>query len=180
MVFSNSQSLVDEKALKAIRCVVLKAAKRNWFRSDETEDLIQDCVVNLLQRCHAYDPAKSKWQTFCALVTRNYLYSVRLSRGQSFESLDDHCCQCGGIEEDRSIGRKFLRSRTEYERIEFQEDIETAVDALPDELQKICHLLAEGGVSYVCDVMQVSRSYIYRRREMIRESVCFESLSDYR
>ena len=67
--------LVDEIALRAIRCTVRQTIQRGWFRKDEFKDLIHDVVVQLLQKLDGFDPSRSSWPTFCTLIARNYLAS---------------------------------------------------------------------------------------------------------
>ena len=40
--------IVDDIALKAIRCTVNQAIRRGWFVKDEFRDLIHDIVIQLL------------------------------------------------------------------------------------------------------------------------------------
>lgn len=180
--------LVDEVALKAIHCTVHKAIRRGWFRRFETRDLIHDTVVQLLRRMNSFDPTRSSWSTFCAMVARNFLNTEARRRQRPFapESLGDpespnsSCSIEDGIEDQHSTGQCFAQKRNRYESIELHEDVMAVIEDLADPLREFCEAYLEDPCfETVAHVLGISRQTVYRRRDVVRERV-FERLQDYR
>ena len=180
------EPLVDDIALRAIRCTIKKAIGRGWFRPAEFEDLIQDAIVQLLQKMDHFDPCRSSWPTFCSLITTNYLSSThsRRCRRAPVDSLPEQ--QDAGlgteqIEDRHSVGRRYVRTRSQYEWLDLNEDVTEMIDGLPDQLREVCEsYLVNQNVSDVAASLGVSRNTVYRRRQMIRESTSEMYMDEYR
>jgi RNA polymerase sigma factor (sigma-70 family) len=184
MLFPYPQPLVDEVAIRAIRCLVRQAIHQGCFRRDQFEDLVQEAIVHLLQKARRFDPGRASWSTFCSLIVRNYLSRLRTSRSPKAEAFDDdpqsphHASQVG---ESQSLARRFTRYRSEQERIEFEEDICTVLGQLPEDLREVCErFLDEPKVAQVAEQLGVSRQTVYRRRESVRQWFVSESMAEYR
>jgi RNA polymerase sigma factor (sigma-70 family) len=180
--------LVDDHAMRAIRCSVRKAIHRGWFPRDEFEDLVQDAIVHLLRKIDCFDPCRASWATFCSMVVRSFL--SRRYRSQCAQanvvSLNDRRSgdqsgfDAGHVEEQHCVGKRFQRIRTEIEWLELEDDISQMVASLPDELREMCELFQEETcMADVAARMGVSRNTVYRRRRMIRESIQFEYMAEY-
>jgi RNA polymerase sigma factor (sigma-70 family) len=182
MLYPYRQPTVDETAMRVVRCLVHIAIRKGRFQRNEFEDLVQDALVHLLQKVHCFDPAKGCWSTFCGLVVRNYLSRTNRGDRHLFESMNaGNTVSANLIEEAHSLSKRFMRIRSETERIEIEEDIATAIGKLPDDLRQLCECFQEDtSVSYVAEQLGVSRGTVYRRREMVRESMVFESMAEYR
>lgn len=181
MLYENPQPLVDEVAVRAIRCLTIQAIRKGWFRRDQFEDLVQEAVVHLLQKAHGFDPAKASWSTFCSMVVRNFFTRLKSKRPPRPESLDETSQDAGQVEECQSLARQFTRYRSECERIEFEEDISSVLDSLPEELRQVCEqFLDEPSVAHAAEQLGVSRQTVYRRRESVKQWFVSESISEYR
>ena len=188
MLHACPEPLVDDIALRAIRCTVKKAIRRGLFRPAEFEDLIQDAIVQLLQKMEHFDPCRSSWPTFCSLITNNFLSTARSrnSRRARVDSLPDQ--QSGAnnagteqVEDRHSVGRRYVRTRSQYEWLELNEDVSEMIDGLPDQLREVCEsYLVNQNVSDVAASLGVSRNTIYRRHQMIRESTSEMYMDEYR
>lgn len=181
------EPLVDDIALRAIRCTVKKAIRRGWFRPADFEDLIQDAIVQLLQKMDHFDPCRSSWPTFCSLIANSYLSSAhsRRCRRAQVDSIPDQQDAGGSaaeqIEERHSVGKRYVRTRTQYEWLDLQEDVTEMIDGLPDQLREVCEIyLVNPNVSVVAASLGVSRNTVYRRRQMIRESTSEMYMDEYR
>jgi DNA-directed RNA polymerase specialized sigma24 family protein len=71
--------MIDQVALQTIRCLVRKAIRQRRFPRDEFDDLVQEIVLKLLMKMDQFDPLRSCWSTFCAMVARQHM-SVRQKR----------------------------------------------------------------------------------------------------
>ena len=177
---------IDGIAIKAIRCTVRRAIRRGWFRRNEFDDLVQDVAVHALEKIDCYDPMRSKWSTFCALVARNYLATEakRRRRHDHVESIHqtmegDGCRLDEAIENRHTPGRFFCENRTEYELLEIREYVHHLVDRLPHELSGTCEsFLDRPTFSETAHHLGVTRHTIYRRRQMIQDCVA-ERLHPY-
>jgi RNA polymerase sigma factor (sigma-70 family) len=183
MLFPYPQPLVDEVAIRAIRCLVRQAIHQGCFRRDQFDDLVQDAVVHLLQKARRFDPGRASWSTFCSLVVRNFLSRLKTNRRPCTEAFDDdpqsphHASQVG---ESQSLARRFTRYRSEQERIEFEEDISTVLEQLPELLRDVCQgLMDESNVEQAAKQLGVSRQTVYRRKASVRERFIAESLVEY-
>ncbi len=184
MLFPYRQPLVDEMTIRVVRCLVRSAIRKGRFQRAQVDDLVQDSIVHLLQKAHCFDPAKACWATFCALVVRNFLSRTKRNSRRHPESLDSESegsMPAGQVEEVHSVSKRFTRLRTEIEWIDIEDDVAFAVDQLPTELREVCEYFQEDtSVAYVAEQLGVSRNTVYRRRQMVRESMVFESLAEYR
>ncbi len=71
--------------------------------------------------------------------------------------------------------------RSPYEWFELSEDVTTMVDSLPESQQDLCGLICENeSVTEVASYLNVSRQTVYRRCEVLRQSIVCESLAEYR
>lgn len=182
------QPIVDEAALRAIRCTVNQAIRRGWFGKDESPDLIHDIVIQLLEKKDCFDPTRSAWATFCTLVARNYLATEarRRRKRAPVDSLDeplegDAASLADSIEERHSTGRCFCESRSDQEWVDLREDLADLLNRLPDPLREFCESYLEQPTFVdVAESMGVNRKTVYRRRRVIREFVAEESLHEYR
>lgn len=180
MLYPYHQPLVDETTLRVVRCLVHAAIRKGHFRRAQFDDLVQDALVHLLQKSHCFDPAKASWATFCTMVVRHFLSRACASRSTEF--LDTGNSMLASlVDEAQSLSKRFTRHRSETEWIEIEEDVEYAMGQLPDELREVCECFQEDPtVAYAANQLGLSRSTVYRRRQMVRESMVFESLADYR
>ena len=181
--------LVDETSLKAIRCAVRQVIRRGWFRKDEFKDLVQDVVVELLQKLDGFDPSRSSWSTYCTLIARNYLARRAKRQGDrpQVDSLqdpvdrDDETPAEDAIEDRHGTGRCGCQMRTEREWVEFRRDLQDLVDRLSDPLREFCEsYLKYPNYSHVATSLEISRFTVYRRRDVIRQCVARDSLHEYR
>lgn len=180
--------LVDESALRAIRCTVRKAIRRGWFSKDDFEDLVQDIVVQLLNKLDCFDPCRASWATFCSLVAKSTLSRIRRCQRNktNVESLDDQPegeatgCGAGQIEERHCVGKRFQRLRSQFEWLELEDDVSLLLELLPESLREICELLCEdSSMSSVASQLGVSRNTIYRRKRLVRESIKLKYMAEY-
>lgn len=168
---------IDEIAIKAIRCNIRRAIGRGWFQRYEFDDLLQDVAVHLLEKIDCYDPTRSKWSTFCTLVTRNYLASEakRRRRLKHVDSIHqtmegDDCRLDEAIENRHTPGRFFCETRTEYELLEIREYVHHLVERLPDELGGTCEsFLNRPTFNETAHHLGVTRHTIYRRRHVVEK-----------
>ena len=180
--------IVDDIALKAIRCTVNQAIRRGWFVKDEFRDLIHDIVIQLLLKKDCFDPSRSSWSTFCAMVARNFLASeAKRQRSRvPTDSIDvpldgDASPLANSVEDRHSIGRCFCDTRSDEEWIDLQEDLAHLLDRLPDSLREFCETYLESPTFVdAAQSLGVSRKTVYRRRHVVREFVAEESLHEYR
>jgi len=181
------ERLVDDIAVRAIRCTVRISIRRGWFPPSELEDLTHDVVVQLLRKMNCFDPTRSSWPTFCTMVARHFLASEARRRQkrmcadslQDMESSDSTTRVEDSIEDQHATGRCFTRQRSSYERFELREDVSEIVGDLADPLREFCEAyLEESSFSKVAESLGVSRKTVYRRRETVREFVS-EDLQEY-
>lgn len=180
--------IVDDIAIRAIRCTVNLAIRRGWFVKDEFRDLIHEVVIQLLQKKDCFDPTRSSWSTFCTLVARNFLVSeVRRRRNRvPLDSLDvplegETTPLADSVEDRHSTGRCFCDSRSDQEWVDLREDLADLLDRLPDPLREFCESYLEQPTFVdVAESLGVNRKTVYRRRHVIREFVAEESLHEYR
>ena len=181
--------LVDEFALRAIRCTVRQAIQRGWFPKDEFKDLIHDVVVQLLQKLGGFDRTRSSWPTFCTLIARNYLASKSRQhyRRAQVSSLQDPFEDNADtrleetIEDRHATGHCFCEVRSDLDWVDLREDLSILLDRLPDPLRDFCESYLENSTfEATADALGVNRKTVYRRRQVIREFVAEESLHEYR
>ena len=176
--------MIDQVALQTIRCLVRKAIRQRRFPRDEFDDLVQEIVLKLLMKMDQFDPLRSCWSTFCAMVARQHM-SDRQKRDAHRIATDsiEHLPTCASNEpvELRTPSNSFRRMRSQYEWFELSEDVTTMVDRLPEPMQELCGLICEHEtVTEVASYLNVSRQTVYRRCEVLRQSIVCESLAEYR
>lgn len=180
--------IVDDVALRAIRCTVRRAIHWGWFRRDEIPDLTHDVVIQLLKKKDHFDPTRSRWSTFCSLIARNYLITEARRRRNCVpvDSINepregDTSPISDSVEDRHSTARCHCDIRPEQEWIDLQEDLATLIDRLPDPLREFCeNYLQRPAFSDVADSLGVSRNTVYRRRNLVREQIAEDCLEEYK
>ena len=196
MLFKVPEPSLDEVALKAIHYKVRLFVKYGQLREHELEDLVQDIWIHLQKKQKHFDPQRSSWSTFCALVARHYLsrelkrrVQKRRARRRRLESLSEKKYDERGkayYEEDRVELQHSYESveevtRCEQREVDFRHDLATTLETMSVEHREFCttYLRCES-LSGVARQLGMSCKTVYRMREQIRAELSTSDLHEYR
>ncbi len=132
----NSQQL--QIALAAAHHHAQRGGRRLHLTGADRDDLRQDILVALLQRCGHFDPAKGAWSTFVAVVARHAVADrVRAERNVQSPvfvplDVDDFPAGCSATQQDAVDPWMAV-------------DMERAAEDLPAEPQALLQLIRQAG-----------------------------------
>lgn len=180
----------DEFTSRFIRAKVRQLIGRAGIRECEREDLIQDFVLDLIQRSESFDPSTATWQAFVVVVCENKCAAVLAHRKAAMRSRDREAGSLnhtGGKRAD--IGstladsqqeiRTGQRRRPHAEASELVQDVANVLDQLPPLLRDLCERLKHGSISEVARELKTSPKTLYRRIAQLRQRFERADLRDY-
>ena len=143
------------------------AIRKHQVLEREVEDLRQDLIVAIFVRGQKFDPALSAWATFLnnviELELRQFRLKKRWRKHQAFEDIDE-------IEEEDHPMTNFYPTYelNEIERHAFFGEIQTVIDALPENLQQICRLLRFHSKAETAERLRMLTGTLARQIKKIR------------
>lgn len=196
MLVPRSTPVVDYVAIRSIQLAVDRHIRRFNLPKDDSDDLVQEVALHLLQRTSDFNPSIGAWSTFVKCVVRSKLASIRrnaISGMQSkhgrTKSLNLKACDQDGrpaelgdlVQEGSSPVCKSRRSRSDICSSDMTCDVKVALQKLAPDLRSLCQALMEdSNISEASDSLQVSRSTVYRRIVTIRETFVEHEIHRYR
>jgi len=175
---------------QAIAKKLISEFKRQWacLKSQEFDDLLQECLSHWLQVRNKFDPAKkASIKTYMAKVIRNQLlYKVRTLSAEKRKidqvsiSLDE---PISGEEGARSLAEEIPdTSPSAVDMIlenERKEQVEKAIGKLSPQQQEICQLMEQGlSRRKICKVLNKDKRFINKQIERIQRLFRNEGLKD--
>jgi len=144
--------------------------------------LEQEVLLQLLRRCHRFNPQKASWPAFATVVCRTQLLSI----------LDHHCAQSRArrkeavsldalapdgigtgtlsrLSSDCHAQRLGSRQRSEQRQSDLRTDLQATLALLPAIQRQICERLKVDAPADVARDMGISRGTLYDHIGQIRE-----------
>ena len=194
------QRILDGYAREVIQHKARQLINKYGFTSDDSKDLKQDMMLDLLRRLTNYDPTRAGLSTFVArVVDRKISTLIRHQRQEKRDyrryvipldaQVEDQDGQQHGLDEvlsqdafDEEIGRY---DRPEAERNDLRLDLSLVLDDLPEDLHYLARRLQTRTVAEIARELGVPRSTLYeqgiaRLRKIFEDKGLREYLDDTR
>jgi RNA polymerase sigma factor (sigma-70 family) len=172
--------LIDQPTHDLIRRKACRFARQR--RCAEADDLEQEVLLQLLRRCHRFNPQKASWPAFSNVVCRTQLLSI----------LDRHCAQSrtrrkeaaspnapaqdgvgngliARLSSDCHAQRLGSRPPSEQGQSDLRTDLQATLALLPAIQRQICERLKVDTPTDVARDMGISRGTLYDHIGQIRE-----------
>jgi len=165
------QNPIDDYALARIDFRVSKLRSQFDLSEHDQEDMRNDMVVELLQAFDRFDPLKSKRETFINRVLDRFVLYVMRQRctqmrrscdsPRGFDDVSTGFQPCGN---DPAHGE-----RDEQGYRDLRLDLPDVIALLPEDLQRICHVLKHKSGRAAAKELGIGKSTLYRAVADIRE-----------
>ena len=195
MLVPRNVPIVDQVALRSIQVAVNAFIRKYSLPKSDRDDLIQDVSLHLIQQAQNFNPSVGAWSTFVKCVIRSKLSTIRrashtrkhrkdsrtVSLNQKTFDRDGRTAEMGDlVEEGASTAKKLRKVRTAQSLSELKTDVHIVVASMKPELSSICkELLADRNLTEASEVLHLSRTTIYRRLEIIHETLSEQELHRY-
>lgn len=191
MLATPPRPTIDQRTLKTIEIAAALFTRRNPGLGLESDDLVQELTVHVLQRSTAFDHDAGAWSTFVKCVVRTKLTSIYRAQNTLRKSVvhaamplstlqkDNGACpkNVDSVKQPSQLGR---RIRSSVESSDLRRDVDRALDKLPDDLRDLAQQLAESqSLHAAARALGISRSTAYRRLNQLREILCQFDLHEY-
>ena len=195
MVTKHDLDCFDQFTSRCIRAKVRQLLGVAGFTESDRPDLIQEFVLDLLERRKRFDPRSGTWEAFVVVVCENCLATI-LERRQAEMRWPER--------EEGSLNRPIRDAegcRTEFgetlpdthpgkrtghyplsaqETSDLVQDVAAVLEPLPDHLREICRRLMAGeSKASIARELGMSRSALYGLLKDIRERFEQSDLRDY-
>ena len=184
MLSRNRYDGVEDYAATKIRFHARQLARTGFFPSQDTEDIEQDLMVDLLRRLDDFDPGRASRNTFIARIVEHaaatLIEAARAEkRGCQFQldSLDaplgdddQGALTLGDIIPD-DAGLWSAHGLRWNEAAELRLDLSRVLDRIPHRLSSLCARLSIGTVTEVSRETGMPRPTIYDALAEVREEL---------
>lgn len=156
-MFRPDLSCLDPFAARFICAKVRQLIGRAGFNESDRSDLLQEFVVNLLERAEKFNASMASWPGFVVVTCQNHFVTILERRSAQKRSSDresgslndafrtDGRGDIGSTipesQQDRRTGR---RTRSHEDRFGMENDVAKVVAEFPPRWQELCHYLASG------------------------------------
>ena len=160
----------------------------NWkfLKTQDEEDLLQECLTHWLYNKHKFDSGKGVYATeFMARIIRNRLMDLVREQDSDKRRVahnSDSLNQPLSDDEDSLSLLDVLASDSDFRfHAELKISIEQSYSQLTETQQELCRYLSEGKSSLqeLSESLGIGRSTIYREIERIRKVFEQEGLKDF-
>jgi RNA polymerase sigma factor (sigma-70 family) len=153
-----SKDFLNDYARTLIRVKARQLSRRKDFNDCQAEDIQQDLILHILTKLDRFDPKRASLNTFLATVVNSAVAMMIRSRsrikrnggdGVETTSLDQVVDLSDGtakpigatLSEADAKRRRGGRFLSDEELVELRTDVESVLLNLPENLQRVCHLL---------------------------------------
>ena len=182
------EDILTEFAFKQAKFKASQLVGRPEFADCDPEDIEQELLMYLIQKADAYDPSRSKLNTFIDRVltsgVRELLRSKKRHKRhpidediqvQSFEqtvdTVDDTFANLGDEISIEDLGRRTSGCYVDpFEEVEEREAIEVAISHLSPQLQEIVRVMGNQSFNETMRQFGLSRRQFDKARAEIRET----------
>ena len=195
MLVPRNVPIVDQVALRSINVGVNAFIRKFNLPKADSDDLIQDIALHLIQQAGNFNPSVGAWSTFVKCVIRSKLASIRrasktiknrkfakaVSLNEKTRDQDGRTAEFGSlVEEGASTSRKFRKIRSAQSYSELKLDVHIVVRKLKPELRAICkEFLSERNITEASEELDQARATTYRRIERIHEAMTEYEIHQY-
>jgi len=181
MLVPRNVPIVDQVALRSINVGVNAFIRKFNLPKADSDDLIQDIALHLIQQAGNFNPSVGAWSTFVKCVIRSKLASIRrasktiknrkfakaVSLNEKTRDQDGRTAEFGSlVEEGASTSRKLRKIRSAQSYSELKLDIHIVVRKLKPELRASGRSLRHGVPSDDEGLLRTSRAA--RRANSVR------------
>lgn len=181
------EDILTEFAFKQAKFKAEQLSPRPEFADCDREDIEQELLMYLIQKADAYDPTRSKLNTFISRVLDSGVRElVRAKKRhkrhpvdedvhlQSFETPVETCdgsnANIGSEVSDEDVFRRMrVMPSDPLERIDEQDAIQAALENLSEELREVVTFMAENTLTATMDKFDLSRREMKKIRNDLME-----------
>ncbi|MDJ0766774.1 MAG: sigma-70 family RNA polymerase sigma factor [Myxococcota bacterium] len=185
---------VDAAAVQLIRRKVRSLIGKAGFRSWDFDDLMQELVIEVLQRLPKFNPNRGKKSSFIGAVINNKVR--KMIAVQKTGKRDYRHCTCslndilddgdsGGIErletvdQERCLHLLGYPKRQAAQICDLSIDLSKVVEDLPEDLAELCYRLEIQSIADISRITGTPRGTIYELIKKIRSRLKAAGLNNY-
>lgn len=194
MATKHSLNCFDPFTAKFIRSKVNKLIGRAGFTEADRHDLLQEFVLDLLQRRRNFDPGTATWEAFVVVVCEN-CYATILEHRQADMRSKEH--EAGSlnrpvkdaegkrtdagatIPESQQARRTGQHRRSHEEAWDLPEDVVTVLEQMPPKMRKVCEILMRDSKAAAAREIGMSQGALYEMLDRILTRFENANLRDY-
>jgi RNA polymerase sigma-70 factor (ECF subfamily) len=187
-------SFFDEFTARFIRSKVRKLIGRAGFTESDRPDLVQEFVLDLIQRRKNFDPDTATWEAFVVVVCENRYATILEHRQADMRSREreagslnrptkDADCkraETGATVPDSQQSRRtgqHLRSHEDAWNL--SEDLANVLSQMPPTMRKICEVIMRDSKAAAARELDISQGALYEILGRIRLRFEKAGLRDY-
>lgn len=154
-------------------------ARRPGFGSSDRDDIEQELALDLIVRLRNYDPAKARRTTFMARIVEHRIATLIEERNAACRDWRLRA-DAGDRDSFDSDGLGDAESALDLipdpacdsaEDITLRIDLESVLDALPEDLRGLWDLLLESSIPQISKQTGIPSSTLYDRRKRLRRAL---------
>ncbi|HOC94357.1 MAG TPA: sigma-70 family RNA polymerase sigma factor [bacterium] len=181
----------DEYEITLIRIKSKSVVGKAGFLPDDMEDIMQDIIVDLLERLPKYNPDKSSRHTFIDDLANNKIARMLCDKSAAkrhyslapatLDMVDGkvHGDDAEPVSEKNEICSDTSRTLSDFEIIELRQDIVRALKKLPPKLRDICVMLMQKNICAVAAETGIPKATLIDHIKKIRNYFEISGLEKY-
>jgi RNA polymerase sigma-70 factor, ECF subfamily len=180
---SQKQDGIPEYAAWLIKHKAKQLIGKAGYTSSDQADLEQEMFLDLIGRLPKFDPSKATSKTFIARIVEHKISNLirhRTSEMRDFrleagslnhlvEDGDGNSVEFGDLIAQEDVDVQLGRfTRDSMEEKDFLHDMETTLAGLPENLRRLCELLATGTISDAARKAGIPRTTLHDQVKRLR------------
>jgi len=177
MKYRNNYPELGTYATNLIRSKAGQLVGKAGITRADCDDIEQELALDLWLRLKNYDPSKSSRRTFISRVVEHQVATLLKKRSAACRdwrlcrhSLDDPDWEDRKALKTRIEGYPDPRAKTR-QAIEFELDLQAALDALPPDLRELWNLLLNSNFMRVAKTTRVPRTALYEQVKRLHDAL---------
>ena len=177
MKYRNNYPELGTYATQLIRSKAGQLVGKAGITQADCDDIEQELALDLWLRLKNYDPSKSSRRTFISRVVEHQVATLLKKRSAACRnwrlyrhSLDDPDWQGGEALKTRIEEYPDPRAKTR-QAIEFELDLQAALEALPPDLRELWNLLLNSNFMRVAKTTRIPRAALYEQVNLLHDAL---------
>jgi DNA-directed RNA polymerase specialized sigma24 family protein len=173
-------NILDAATLRLVKQIARRLSHRLRFAHIDCEDIQQELILDLMERCEKFNPSKARSRTFftrilCHKAAGILRFELRKKRRPSNGHClpQDYVTPCVSNTDEEDMESRDCQGLDDvpcsYQEIDLPLDIQTVIDNLPEPLCSICKQLESGSIADVCRELGLSKHAWWKLLRELRQ-----------